>query len=291
MPDGEYSATVTVWEPDAGSASAFKTVVLEKDKSFELSKVNILKNTVTSVEGHEFPLYNISGVGALSSDMESSLFNKAAAYIGTTIRIRANRFIYNGSPCSVDTTLVPIQAGDALASASMTISKNGVEIYKVTKNPTEIYYLDTEPIPIYDNLNVVSKNYIDELTKRKNPGLDFAAISAEEKKKLRIPIITEEFKNGKVFVAGKEREEDRLRNMGVIRFTYDGANYGGGVVEKGEYEYKVQYSFVRSGTLYDEIVPSGYQDVRVSAADVEKGEIILLCSDGVRRKLSQILST
>ena len=246
---------------------------------------------VLGSEGYKFAVRDVKKV--VENAPAQASYNQLLQEGNSFVRSRAvfeDILRYNGTDDIEEFFTIPDGlVGDALGDARIIVSdNNGNIVSTITKNGIYTQHEEITPTPTKESewntqLSNASATRVIQYWDKKFPGADKENPTAPQKAEMQA-FIANGFRARELFQFAYDalpdaaaKYEQKLKNMGLIPFTWDGKK-DGVKLPAGDYKYAIQYDVTNAGNVKTETLPDSSTGI-VVAAHVENGEVILGIQD------------
>lgn len=299
--DGKYSCKIFVEDKD----NEDNRVELTYKDTIDVSRVDVAAQSIIG-DGKEYSVKNIAGMER-QSHAQQSLITQASNYFGKNVTYNvSNDFFYDGNNFAHEVSIPKLPQGYALTSAALEVYNGEELVARVEKAGGDVYGYNSERVPFFDGDGVkqalIDKNgildkasrravrrYIQEL---RLPGVeDYSQLNETQKVEIN-KYIEQQFRAGNFFKQGQDRADEatKLKNMGIIKFDWDGTMLSGSKGANGkQYSYQVKITTTNAGVTHDEYLPERSQS-SVKATEMVNDALTLILANGERIAASQVLA-
>ena len=289
LDDGDYNYTLYVQDTDNQQNIQLSKVKLVNVTGVDIKDKKIIAGSAT------YPLTNITGIIGESKE-ERFLTGLAASYIGKQVEYENSNFNHNsGDQFTRDVRIQRPAPGQHLGDAVLKIYKGEQLVASVQKPEADLYHQDAVAVPTFDQLNAWSRKRVNSYirTTLRLPHVT-TYNDLERPEKLAINrYIEEQFKSGVFFENTQDHTDEaiKLRNMGIVKFSWDGRKIDGLLAENGEYRYEVHTTTVDNITNIN--TPTKVSTITndlVKSSIVENGQLHFELASGRTITDKQILA-
>jgi flagellar basal-body rod modification protein FlgD len=290
IPDGRYHYKIKVENKDEDN----RLVVLPHLENLSVNGLDIADKKFIS-NSRKYDLENIISVTDPAAK-ENSLYAKGASYIGKQVQYTDGQFQTQNGEFTSFVSIDRPSAGQRLGDAELVIYKDDKEVARLTKAAASLYHHEIEAAPSYNQLNNYAQGLVKHhiRSKLRLPGVtEYAHLDQAQKLEVN-NYIEQKFRSGEFFKYGQDdrSEEDKLKNMGLVKLHWDGSFADGSKALNNEsYRYEVYTSTVDNDTNeVNRIKAPNTAAALVSSAEIIDEELKLKLSNGRLLGLDKILA-
>lgn len=289
----------------AGTDGQEKVTKLENKGSYTIAAVDTSGKLpmLVSKEGYRFQLGDVTRTEKpVNLKSRTQLLEEANNYIGKVIKFHNNEIEYDGTPTSRKFYIPKPKTADwKVDNVTMHIyGQDGKLVRNITKSGNDAYFEGQEPVPEFTELDNASEEIINNLaTDLFNKKYTAISTSAENGDSTSIQNlkalddqIAKSFKRGELFrdvsdyqnKTSGEQELIRDKNMGLLKFDWDGKDDEGNAAPNGAYKITLTYNEIDStGKIQGASKEVELASInKVDGVDISHDKVELLFEDGTR---------